>query len=117
MRSYTARSERSTSDPMRSNASRASDTGPAPPPGRDPDPCSTRSAWIEQPAMKWIGELYDAHSGRDIYVVGTGSSLRVFPLEFLADKITIGLNQAWKFLPLTYCITSVPKFNIPELIA
>jgi hypothetical protein len=67
--------------------------------------------------MKWIGELYDKHRDRDIYVVGTGSSLRVFPLDFFDDKITIGLNQAWKFLPLTYCITSVPKFNIPELIS
>lgn len=64
----------------------------------------------------WIGNLYGKHAGADIYIVGTGTSLRVFPTSFFEDKITIGLNQAWKIFPTTYCITSVPEFNIPEFI-
>jgi hypothetical protein len=66
--------------------------------------------------MKPISELYDRHPGSDIYIVGTGTSLRVFPLGFLDDKITIGLNQAWKVVDTTYGITMMPKLNIPEFI-
>lgn len=67
--------------------------------------------------MRSISELYNRHQGADIYVVGTGASLRVFPLEFLDDKITIGLNQAWKVLDTRYAITMMPKLNIPEFIS
>lgn len=66
--------------------------------------------------MKKIQELYGRHPGSDIYIVGTGTSLRVFPLEFLKDKITIGLNQSWKVVDTTYAITMMPKLNIPEYI-
>lgn len=66
--------------------------------------------------MKLVSELYGRHPGSDIYIVGTGTSLRVFPLEFLRDKITIGLNQAWKVVPTTYGITMMPKLNIPDFI-
>lgn len=66
--------------------------------------------------MKSIQELYDRHPGSTIYIVGTGASLRVFPLDFLKDKITIGLNQAWKVVDTTYAITMMPKLNIPEFI-
>lgn len=66
--------------------------------------------------MRSISELYDLHVGDDIYIVGTGTSLRVFPLDFLKGKITIGLNQAWKVVDTTYAITMMPKINIPEFI-
>jgi hypothetical protein len=66
--------------------------------------------------MKKIQEIYGRHPGSDIYIVGTGTSLRVFPLAFLKDKITIGLNQSWKVLDTTYAITMMPKLNIPEFI-
>lgn len=66
--------------------------------------------------MKSISELYERHSGEDIYIVGTGTSLRVFPLDFFKDKVTIGLNQVWKVLDTTYAITMMPKLNIPEFI-
>lgn len=66
--------------------------------------------------MKTIQALYNRHPGSDIYIVGTGTSLRVFPLEFLKDKITIGLNQSWKVVDTTYAITMMPKLNIPEFI-
>jgi hypothetical protein len=64
--------------------------------------------------MNCVSQLYDTHRGADVYVVGTGASLRVFPLSFLENKITIGLNQAWKLLPVRYAITIRPELNIPE---
>jgi hypothetical protein len=66
--------------------------------------------------MKKIQVLYGRHLGSDIYIVGTGTSLRAFPLGFLKDKITIGLNQSWKVIDTTYAITMMPKLNIPEFI-
>jgi hypothetical protein len=66
--------------------------------------------------MKSVTELYGRYPDSDIYVVGTGTSLRVFPLDFLEDKITIGLNQAWKITPVKYGITIVPEWNIPEFM-
>jgi hypothetical protein len=66
--------------------------------------------------MKSVAELYNLHSGEDIYVVGTGTSLRVFPHSFLENKITIGLNMAWKTLPVGYSITIHPNLAIPEFL-
>jgi hypothetical protein len=66
--------------------------------------------------VKKVSELYGKHEGEDIYVVGTGASLRVFPVDFLKDKITIGLNMAWKMAPTTYGITIHPDLNIPEFM-
>ena len=66
--------------------------------------------------MRSVSELYGRHAGGDIYVVGTGTSVRVFPLDFLEGKITIGLNQAWKLFDPQYAITMMPKLNIPEFI-
>jgi hypothetical protein len=63
-----------------------------------------------------ITELYGRHQGEDIYVVGTGASMRVFPLSFLENKITIGLNRAWEILPVSYCISMVPHLNFPEFL-
>lgn len=66
--------------------------------------------------MHWVSELYGRHPGADIYVVGTGASLRVFPASFFEGKITIGLNMAWKMVPVTYGITIHPDLNIPEFM-
>jgi hypothetical protein len=66
--------------------------------------------------MKSVSELYGRHAGSDIYVVGTGASLRVFPRQLLEGRITIGLNMAWKHIPVTYGITAHPDLNIPEFI-
>ncbi len=67
--------------------------------------------------MRLVNELYGRHRGADIYVVGTGASMRVFPLDFLADKVTIGLNQSWQLLKTTYAITMRPELNVPEFVA
>lgn len=66
--------------------------------------------------MQSVTELYGRHPGADIYVVGTGTSMRVFPRSFLEGRITIGLNMAWKVAPVTYGITIGPHLNIPEFI-
>jgi hypothetical protein len=66
--------------------------------------------------MPSVYELNGRHDGADIYVVGTGTSLRVFPLNFLQDKITIGLNRAWQLVPVRYCISMVPHLNFPDLL-
>ncbi|MDJ0588978.1 MAG: hypothetical protein QNJ72_03145 [Pleurocapsa sp. MO_226.B13] len=66
--------------------------------------------------MKFVSELYNKYPGSDIYVVGTGASLRVFPLSFLEGKIVIGLNMAWKVAPVQYSITNHPDLNIPEFM-
>lgn len=66
--------------------------------------------------MRPVSELYGRHPGADIYVVGTGTSMRVFPASLLDGKITIGLNMAWKNAPVTYGVTIAPHLNIPELM-
>jgi hypothetical protein len=66
--------------------------------------------------MKMVKELYNIHKGKDIYIVGTGTSFRVFPKDFFQDKITIGLNLAWQLIPVDYAITMVPHLNFPEFL-
>lgn len=66
--------------------------------------------------MRPVSELYGRHTGEDIYVVGTGASMRVFPPDFLEGKVTIGLNMAWRVAPIRYGLTIGPHLNIPELM-
>ena len=66
--------------------------------------------------MRGVSELYGRHPESDIYVVGTGTSLRVFPTAFFEGKITIGLNSAWRHLPVTYGLTIHPDHHIPECL-
>ena len=66
--------------------------------------------------MKFVSELYNKYPNSDIYVVGTGASLRVFPPSFFEGKIVIGLNMAWKMIPVQYGITIHPDLNIPEFM-
>ena len=65
---------------------------------------------------KSVSELYNRHPDSDIYVVGTGASLRVFPHDLLAGKIVIGLNMAWKTVPVQYGITIHPDLSMPEML-
>lgn len=59
--------------------------------------------------MKEIDLLYNKHKNETIYIIGTGPSIRLFPKIFFDNKITIGLNQAFKlFNKLTYSITVHP---------
>lgn len=50
-----------------------------------------------------VSDLYAPNGpfvGREIYIVGTGPSMRVFPIEYLKNKTCILLNDACRFLPL-----------------
>jgi len=66
--------------------------------------------------MHKIGELYNRHLGDDIYIIGTGASIRVFPKSFFDGKITIGLNLAWQLIEVNYSISMVPHLNFPEFV-
>lgn len=46
-----------------------------------------------------LRDLRDLYLHQDIYIVGTGPSVNVFPFDFLRDKICIGLNDAYKLHP------------------
>lgn len=65
----------------------------------------------------WVQDLDDHWVGQDVYVVGTGPSLRVFPLEVLAGRPVIGLNMAWRTVDVDFCVTIHPGLNIPEFIS
>lgn len=62
-----------------------------------------------------ISNLYNKYLGSDIYIVGTGPTLRMLPKEFFNNKIAIGLNQAYKTFDLTYAVTVHPEL-VPEYI-
>lgn len=66
--------------------------------------------------MKLVSELYGRHPESDIFVLGTGTSARVFPLSLLEGRITIGLNLAWKLFPVRYGVTIHPDLCVPELL-
>jgi hypothetical protein len=60
-----------------------------------------------------IADLFDRHHGQDIYIVGTGPSLRLLPVGLLSGRTTIGLNQAWRMVPgLHYCLTAHPELTL-----
>lgn len=44
-----------------------------------------------------IESLYNKLGGNPAFIVGTGPSMRFFPLELFSGSYAIGLNQAWKY--------------------
>lgn len=60
--------------------------------------------------MKHMKQLWQKHKGQTVYIVGTGPSLRFFKPEFFEDKITIGLNEAYRHIKkATYNLTIHPE--------
>ena len=55
-----------------------------------------------------IRELRDIYLNQDIYIVGSGPTANLFPLEFLQDKICLSLNDAYKMHP---AITPIALMN------
>ncbi|MBR0566021.1 hypothetical protein J5J83_07830 [Azoarcus sp. L1K30] len=43
-----------------------------------------------------LSDLRDIYSGQEIYIVGSGPTANVFPMDFLADKICMSLNDSFK---------------------
>ena len=56
-----------------------------------------------------VSDLYNRFKNETVYIIGTGPSLRLFPVKFLSSNLTIGLNQAYKYLPCTWNITIHPE--------
>jgi len=56
-----------------------------------------------------IQKLTDICRDDTVYIIGTGPSLRCMDLSFFENKVTIGLNQAWRHLPTSYAITVHPE--------
>jgi hypothetical protein len=46
-----------------------------------------------------LRDLRDIYSGQEIYIVGSGPTTNIFPMEFLADKICMSLNDSFKIHP------------------
>lgn len=43
-----------------------------------------------------LRDLRDVYSGQEIYIVGSGPTTNVFPMDFLSDKICMSLNDSYK---------------------
>lgn len=50
----------------------------------------------------------EKHGGQDIYILASGPSFDFVDPAFLADKITIGINEIYKRFPPTYLIRKDP---------
>lgn len=46
-----------------------------------------------------LRDLRDIYIGQDIYIVGSGPTANLFPMDFLADKICMSLNDSFKINP------------------
>jgi len=46
-----------------------------------------------------LRDLRDVYSGQEIYIVGSGPTTNVFPMDFLSDKICMSLNDSFKIHP------------------
>lgn len=46
-----------------------------------------------------LKELRDVFLGQDIYIIGSGPTAQLFPLDFLSDKICMSLNDSYKMHP------------------
>lgn len=63
-----------------------------------------------------IDKLYNIHKDCDIYIVGTGPTARVLPKDMFVDRITIGLNQAYKSFNVSYSITVHPELEMEHSV-
>lgn len=46
-----------------------------------------------------LRELRDVYLGQDIYIVGSGPSINLFPMDFLRDKVCLSMNDCYKVHP------------------
>lgn len=64
--------------------------------------------------MSWgarpIRELRGKHAGEDIWLIASGKSLDFVAPEFFANKVTVGLNMAYKRFATTYLVTRDNNF-------
>jgi hypothetical protein len=46
-----------------------------------------------------LRDLRDVYLGQEIYIIGSGPTTNIFPMEFLANKICMSLNDSYKIHP------------------
>ncbi len=46
-----------------------------------------------------LRDLRDVYAGQEIYIVGSGPTSNVFPMDFLSDRICMSLNDSFKIHP------------------
>lgn len=46
-----------------------------------------------------LRDLRDVYAGQEIYIVGSGPTSNIFPMNFLKDKICMSLNDSYKIHP------------------
>lgn len=51
-----------------------------------------------------LRDLRDIYSGQEIYIIGSGPTSNIFPMEFLEDKICLSLNDSYKINPSIFPI-------------
>lgn len=59
--------------------------------------------------MKFIEDIRNRHSGEEIWIIGAGSSLDDYPIDFFKDKICVGMN--WVFSVFLDVGDRVEKFS------
>lgn len=60
--------------------------------------------------------LGNQFKGRDVYIVGSGPSMRLFDVRFLLGKPVIALNQAWRYWTGTGAAPTLGLTVHPELV-
>ncbi|MGH9891788.1 MAG: hypothetical protein ACREA0_07370 [bacterium] len=57
-----------------------------------------------KPRPRHISELKSIHGGEDIWVLGAGPSIDYVEPAFFANKVTIGVNEIYQHVPVTYLV-------------
>lgn len=59
---------------------------------------------------KLHNELKNIHQGKDIYVIGAGASMSYIDSSFFLNKIVIGVNNIWRYFPVSYLVVKHQQF-------
>ena len=57
-----------------------------------------------------LSDYENIHKGQDIYIIGSGKSLDFLDKSFFENKITIGVNQSYKYIEPQYLVRKEHKF-------
>lgn len=57
-----------------------------------------------------LSDYKNIHTGEDIYIIASGKSLDFLDKSFFENKITIGVNQSYKYIEPQYLVRKEHKF-------
>ena len=57
-----------------------------------------------------LSDYSNIHKGEDIYVIASGATLGYIDKSFFDNKITVGVNQVYKFVDTKYLVRKETKF-------